>query len=124
MKGFWHIVDAVLACIILIGFLVTLSGTIIITPENSGFNRLPYTFLKGLDEKGVLRNHTVALDTQALEDEIILYSYNHSVQICDSSNNCTGSVPSSKNIWTGTYIISGNHTYDPYTVKLYIWRLE
>ena len=122
MKGFWHIVDAVMATVVIIGFLMVTTGTIIVVPEDSGFARVPYSLLRGLDEKGVLRNHTVSMNTQALENEISMFSYNHSVQICDSSNTCTGNVPSAKNVWIGTYFISGNNSFDPHTVKLYLWR--
>lgn len=122
MKGFWHIVDAVLATVILLSFLIIASRAVLVTPEETRLNRIPFTVLNGLDNKGVLRDRVVAMDAAALEGEITQFLYNYGIQICDAENNCNGTVPSAKNVWVGAYFISGNHTYDPHTVKLYIWR--
>jgi hypothetical protein len=119
-KGFWHIVDAVLASIIIISFLA-LMGRGVIAPQPQGMDALAYDLVRGLDERGLLRSHAVTLNSTGLDSHVVLHGYSHSIRICDHSGNCTGSVPAADNVWTGNYLVAGNHTYDPHSVKLYIW---
>ena len=119
MRGFWHTLDAVIACMLMMGFIVAIGRVGMVPPEDLGTKA--YVVLKGLDDQGILRNYTVNLDTDGLDTEVGIYSYNHSVRICDHSGSCTGTIPEALNVYTGDYIIAGKDTYQPHTVRLYIW---
>jgi len=121
MRGFWHLVDAVLASIILLGFVVVMGQNIAVMPQEEPLNYLAFEELMELDEQGILRDHAIAMDYAGLNSHVTLYVYNHSIEICDSSDNCVGERPEDKNVWVGTYVISGKDAYDPHTVKLYVW---
>ncbi len=121
MRGFWHLVDAVMASIIILGFVGLMSQSAILVPEIEDLNFAAFQELKELDEQGILRDYTVAMDPVGLNSEVTLYVYNHSIQICDYSGTCAGERPEDKNVWVGTYLVSGKDYYSPHTVKLYIW---
>jgi uncharacterized membrane-anchored protein len=121
MKGFWYIVEAVLAAIIILGFLLAISGKYIDQGSVSDVSLKGYSILKSLDERDVLRNYTVNLDYNGLNSEIRLFTYNHSIQICDFSGSCVGERPNITDLWVASYIISGDSQYQPYEVKLYIY---
>lgn len=123
MKGFLYMIEAMLAGIILIGFLMTLAGNNL-TLLGDDMSLRGYEILHDLDGQGILRQYAVDGNYSGLNSQIKLISYNHSVQICDQGNVCTGSMPSADNVWVGNYyIIAGEGTYEPYLVKLYMWRL-
>ncbi len=121
MRGFWHLVDAVMASIIMMGFVGLMSQTIIFTPETEGLNFAAFQELKELDEQGVLRDYAVAMDPIGLDSKVTLYAYSHTIQICDYSGTCVGERPEDENVWVGTYMVSGKDYYSPHTIKLYIW---
>ena len=122
MKGIWYMLEALLAGIILITFLVTLKAVYLsMTPQEEASTEA-YITLKELDENGLLRDYAVANDYNSLNNEISLYYYNHSVEICNSQGSCFGEKPESENVWVGSYIISGSSGFAPRTVKLYLWR--
>ncbi|UCD07908.1 MAG: hypothetical protein JSW41_03005 [Candidatus Aenigmatarchaeota archaeon] len=123
MRGFWYMIEAILAGIIMISFLLVLAV---------GYGKVPgeYVSLKGyeilhdLDQQGVLRSYVIDGNYSGLGSQIKLFEYNHSVQICDQAGNCSGSMPDAANVWIGNYyIIAGEDQYQPYLIKLYMWRL-
>ena len=120
MRGFWYIIESVLISTIVISFLMIVSAsyTSIIQPENLA--EKGYLILKGLDNRGELRNYTAAMDYTGLNSQIPIYSHNHSIQICDYEETCTGNKPNASNIWTANYIIAGDNVYQPLTIKLYL----
>ncbi len=116
-------IEAILAGIIMISFLLVLA---------LGYGKVPgeYVSLKGyeilhdLDQQGILRSYVIDGNYSGLESQIKLFEYNHSVQICDQTGNCSGSMPDAANVWIGNYyIIAGEDQYQPYLIKLYMWRL-
>ena len=121
MKGFWHLVDAVLASVILLGAVLVMGQTAVIVPEPGNTNIIAFEKLRELDEQGIMRAYVMDGDYTGLDSHVTLYTFNHSVQICDYSGNCVGERPINKNVWVGTYIVSGKDYYNPRTVKLYIW---
>lgn len=121
MRGFWHIVDAVLAAVIIIGFLTSVSRTFVITPEPESLNERVYDILQGLDDQGVLKGYAASMDASGLNSEIMFYSKNHTIEICDSAGTCTGTRPEASNVWAGSYITAGNNSYQPRLVRLYLW---
>ena len=123
MKGFWYMIEALLAGIILIGFLVMLVGNSVIIPQDD-LSLKGYEILHDLDDQEILRDYVADLNHSGLNSQIKLASYNHSIQICDQGNNCVGNIPSADNVWVGNYyIIAGGGEYDPYLVKLFMWRI-
>lgn len=116
-------IEAVLAGIILIGFLLVLAGSNLSLPRDD-LSLKGYEILHDLDYQGILRPYVVEGNHSGLNSQISLVSYNHSVQICDQGGSCVGSMPSADNVWVGNYyIIAGETDYEPYLVKLYMWRL-
>ena len=68
-----------------------------------------------------VRNFTVNNDFQSINDSIIYYVYNHTVEICDYIGACIGVKPNSTSVFVSTYIISGDYEYNPYEVRLYLF---
>lgn len=123
MKGFWYMIEVMLAGIIMIGFLVTLAGNSLSFQQES-LDMRGFEILHDLDDQGILRSYAIDNNHSGLNSQIKLSRYNHSIQICDQSNNCVGSIPTADNVWAGNYIIiSGEGDYNPRTVKLYMWKL-
>lgn len=121
MRGFWHTLDAVIAALIITSFFAVAAHTVVVTPGPENLNERAYDLLQGLDEQGILRDYVVNLDTAGLDSEVMLFAYNHSVEICDYSGACTGTAPEAKNVWVGSYLIAGKDSYNPHLVRLYIW---
>lgn len=120
MNGYLRALEAILAGIIILYFLAFIPKSL---PTHSTINPtiMAYKALNSLDNSGKLREYAVAKDYQGLNSEIKLYTYNHSVQICDYTK-CYGEVPKGENIWTGEYFISGKDSFHPYKIKLYLWE--
>ena len=122
MKGYWHLVDAVLVSLILVGFMAVIANPSISVPEPENMNEVAYELLKGLDDQGYLRPYSAAHDYSGLDSRIRFYSHNHSVQICDFGGSCYGSRPSERNVWVATRVLSGDSVYQPMVVRLYLWE--
>jgi hypothetical protein len=121
MRGFWYMIEVVIAGIILIGFLLFVSGVYANIPEQDISIR-GYSILHELDHQGVLRGYVNDGNYSGLNSQIILFGYNHSVQICDQGGNCLGNSPDADNVWVGNYMVAGDQNYNPKLVKLYMWR--
>jgi hypothetical protein len=120
LRGFWYMLEAVIAGVIIFGFLAVIGQTYII-PQQGDFTLQAYQSLKSLDEQGILRPYAAAGDWGGLNNQVRVYSRNHTIEICDSSGSCAGQKPQGANVWAGNYIISGDQTYQPYLIKLYLW---
>lgn len=114
--------EALIAGIILITFLVTLKATYLSATPEEDASITAYTTLKQLDDSGLLRSGAAAYDYDSINSEIKLYFYNHTIEICNAQGTCYGRKPSSDNVWIGSYFISGDDSYSPRTVNLYLWR--
>ena len=119
MRGFWYMLEAVIAGIIIIGF-VAVVGRTYISPQEEDISLRAYEALRELDEQGVLRSYAAVGDWGSLNSEVRIYDRNHTIQICDSSG-CVGQKPDGQNVWVGSYLTSGGQTYQPMQVKLYLW---
>jgi len=119
MRGFWYMLEAVIAGIIIIGFVAVVSRSYINTSQED-FTLQAYQALKSLDEQGILRPYAAANDWGSLNSEVRIYSKNHTVEICSTSV-CSGQKPHGDNVWVGSYLISGYQSYQPLQVKLYLW---
>ena len=120
MRGFWYMLEAVIAGIIIIGFVAAVSTSYISRPSQEDFALQAYSSLKGLDEQGILRPYAAAGDWGYLNSQVRIYGKNHTIEICGTSG-CTGGKPEGANVWAGSYIISGDKSYQPLQVKLYLW---
>jgi hypothetical protein len=119
MRGFWYMLEAVIAGIIMIGFVAAVS-TSYINPSQEDFSLQAYQSLKGLDDQGILRPYAAAGDWGYLNSQVMIYGRNHTIEICSPSG-CQGGKPEGQNVWAGSYIISGDQSYQPMQVKLYLW---
>jgi len=122
MKGYVYTFEVLLAAIMMITFLLVISfQQQDVSNVPADLDETAYDLLRSLDSRGLLRQYAAAGDYQSLNSEIVLYRYNHSIEICDYENNCAGSAPDASDVWTGTYVISGGDTYSPHIVRLYLW---
>jgi hypothetical protein len=119
MRGYVFMLEAVFASMLLVGFMLYLTETRILShssPETDLSQVLPE-----LDQRGLLRGYVYSGDIQGLESEIQIPGYQHSIQICTPSGSCTGQRPSTQNIHISTYLLAGEDSYQPREVKLYAW---
>jgi hypothetical protein len=120
MRGYIFMLEAVFASLILVGFLLYLAGSSV--PAGSDPERDFGSILRTLDLQDVLRGPASIGDLQGISDQITIPGFNHSVRICDPSGSCTGSIPEARNIWASSYFISGDGSYNPWEVRLYVWE--
>jgi len=120
MRGIWHMVESILTSVVVISFLLFISNRYLSVIQPEDIADTGYLILQGLDNRGQLRNYTVAKDYLGLNTQIPIYAYNHTIQICDYEDNCVGLVPNTSNTWTANYIIAGNDVYKPFVVKLHM----
>ncbi len=123
MRGIWHILESVMAAIIMASFLILIGSVYVVKPYPDDIALRAYSALQGMDNRGLLRNYTESLNYTGIAEMVEYYSYNKSVQICDYAGSCVGSAPAAANVWTGTYIVAGLSDYQPREVRLYIWPL-
>jgi len=121
MRGSWYTLEAIMAGIIVIGFLSVLGTSVLIRENTQVYQTLTYEILSDLYDKGQLRAYAYADDYDGL-NSLISVTFNHSIEICDYDDNCVGSKPTASDIITGYYILSGNNQYEPKVVRLYLWR--
>ncbi len=120
MRGFWFMIEAVVAGIILVSFLYFISTERIAFPEEDA-GTLAYRTLEGLNRQGTLRSAAEEGNATKIDGEVSIYAFGHAVQLCQYDS-CTGQVPSASNIWTGSYVTAGNSRYNPREVRLHIYR--
>ncbi len=121
MRGFWYTVEAIIAVVILIFFLVAI-GTTLLRGAPVDISKKGYEILKGLDEQGILRSYVENEDPEGLNSQIDLPGFNHTVQICDTNEVCVGTRPTqAANIFVANYLVSGDRFYSPHNVILYIF---
>jgi len=120
MRGVWYLIEAVISILIILIFLLALRGTMIIEPSQD-VSLTGYNLLKGLDDRGILRNYTTSNNYDLINNSIRYYVHNHSVEICNHQGTCSGYKPNATNVHVATYIISGDNFLNPYEVKLYLY---
>ena len=122
MKGFWRVMESVVAVLMLLSFLSVAGGVYFAKTEGGAdLASTGYEKLKQLDEGDGLRPYAAANDTAAINAQIELPGYNHSIVLCAPSGVCIGNYTSSKNVIVSSYVIAGNSSYAPTEVRLYIW---
>lgn len=122
MKGFWRIMESVLAVVMLMSFLAVAGGVYFAgTDGGTDLSSVGYEKLKQLDAGSELRPYAVAGDCQAINSKVDMAEYNHSVVLCNQYGTCIGNYTASKNVVVSSYLIAGNDSYDPVEVRLYVW---
>jgi hypothetical protein len=111
--------EAVIAGIIIMGFVAVVSQNYISTGQEDSALQA-YQSLKGLDGQGILRPYAAAGDWGYLNSQVKIYGRNHTIEICSLSG-CAGQKPEGPNVWVGSYLISGDQDYQPLQIKLYLW---
>ncbi len=124
MRGFWYMLEAVLAGVIIIGFMLFVGYAASGRGGGPDVSRLGYRELVRLDDLGVLKAYAASGDFGNISKLVSVPGYSHSVEICDRNGNCVGERPEGMSVWVSGYITAGNDAYSPKTVKLYLWREE
>ncbi len=124
MRGFWYMLEAVMAGVIIIGFMIAVGAMLSFSPDEKGVSEKGYQELQRLADESKLRLYASQRNYSAIEDSVRIPGYADSVEICEPSGSCVGNVPSGEEVWLSTYIVSGYSSYDPVKVKLYLRRKE
>lgn len=122
MKGFWRTMESVLSVMLLMGFLLFLGGSYLTRAGETDMSPVGYGVLKELDTSGNLRSYAASGDYSSINSKIDIPGYNHSVEICDYSGDCVGEYPEWESVIASNYLISGYNDYEPFMIKLYMWR--
>ncbi|MBI4020271.1 MAG: hypothetical protein HY367_02980 [Candidatus Aenigmarchaeota archaeon] len=122
MRGVWYALEAILAGIIIVVFLLATRSTLIQTSSPQEISIMGYSALKSLDDQGILRDYVAANDTAGLNSRVEVFGFSHAVQICDYGNNCFGSAPSAGDVFVAAYIVSGDGAFRPAVVRLFIYK--
>ena len=126
VRGFWHTIEAILAGALVITFLMVISQPVFTDPEPPDQQLFAYKRLHDLDRQGLLRDVAYFGNATALNSRVRIGHENHSIQVCDAVDACNGTAPVARNVWIGSYYISGDELDqhgEPRTleIKLYIW---
>jgi hypothetical protein len=125
-KGIMHMVEAVIAVVMILSFLIVLKSKMQPTEDTGREQAIAFEALQALDRQGVLRSYAIeedyaGLDTQA--DQAIPADFSHATRLCYAGERCVGAALPDKNVFTAGYVISGNETvFKPAQVLLHIWR--
>ncbi len=123
MRGFIYMLEAVIAGLVLVGGMMAVSVQTFAAPPQKDYQSIAIAFLRGLDEQGRLRNLTVAKNVSALAAEFLYPSHNLTIQICDHTLSCTGSIPAGRNVYAGSYLIAGDTHFNPYMITVYLGEI-
>jgi len=121
MKGFWRLMESVIAVILVMVFLASAGSVYVAKPPETGMTVRGHEMLRELDVRDELRPLAASRDYSAIDSMIDLPGYDHAVQICDFAGSCNGTYPEARNVMVSSYIISGYDEYEPLEIKLYIW---
>jgi hypothetical protein len=122
MKGFWRIVESVMAVIIVMGFLVSAGSVYFSRTDPQELVPAGYERLKDLDARGLLRPLASNGDYDGISALIDVPGYSHAVLICGFDGVCGGNYTQGSNVAVSTYIIAGYVSYGPKEIRLYMWR--
>lgn len=115
MKGMWHTLEAILAIVLVMSFLLLFSSS---RAKNIEVPDM-YEKLAELDRAGVLRQQAQAYDHSSISSEVGI-ALAHSIEVCDPDRVCRGSKVSGNNIVSASYMIAGYTGYNPREIRLYV----
>jgi hypothetical protein len=123
VKGQWRTFEAVLAGIVILLFLAALTS--VNSVPATGPPAQGYRALRAVYDEGLLRPYAATLDTGAIDASAAatgyLRGFSHAVVICNATS-CTGNAPGADTVWASSIIVSGDSSYAPAEVILYIYR--
>ncbi|MBN2102353.1 MAG: hypothetical protein JW716_05785 [Candidatus Aenigmarchaeota archaeon] len=116
--------ESIIAAIILISFLAVLSRQPIVPTYTEDMSVRGYRILMDASQKEAFRYDVYSEDFTNIISSLEIPGYYYNVSICDYSGSCNGHDPLNTNatIWASSYIFSGNGSYEPKILRLYIWR--
>ncbi|MBI2085524.1 MAG: type II secretion system protein [Candidatus Aenigmarchaeota archaeon] len=126
LKGIMHMIEVIIAITMILTFLLVLRSKLQPVEDTGREQAIAAQALKALDNQGVLRSYAIdenhlGLNTQVYS--VIPSDLNHTIRFCYSGNRCVGDTLPDKNIYTASYVITGNATYfKPAQILLHIWR--
>ena len=124
MKGFWYMVESIVAGVILISFLIVLASHETNKTYVEDMSVKGYKIFTDLSQRGSFRNYVYSDNITAIINDIEVPGYHYNVTICNSAGHCNGYEPYDidSTTWVSSYILAGNSSYEPRIVRLYIWR--
>lgn len=124
MRGIWFTMESAIACMIIGVFIIAIVAGSSFESGGPDMAEVANDILRGMDDRNVLRSSAVALDYDAINSNIDVPGYNHTINICNEAGTCVGPTPDASNIWVGSYFIAGKAAYQPLEIKLFIWEEE
>ncbi len=122
MKATLSTIEAVL------GVIVIFVGMTFIYPIREtgdvGLTTISYKCLESLDQEGLLRYYIANSLTTDLNNSVkscLPGITRFEFSICDSVDCNPNSIPSDKEIFVSSYLISGYETYDSKMINLWVW---
>lgn len=122
MKGFLHIVEAVL------GVMIILLGVIMVYPVRTKsevqLSEIGYVCLKELDQEGTLKYYVENDLTSNLNTTLrscITQIADFTFEICDTAVCNANAVPDDKEIFVSNYLVSGYETYEANLISVWLW---
>lgn len=122
MKATLSTIEAVL------GVIVIFVGMTFIYPiretSDVGLTTVSYKCLESLDQEGLLRYYIANSLTTDLNNSIkscLPGITRFEFSVCDSVDCNPNSIPSDKEIFVSSYLISGYETYDSKMINLWVW---
>ena len=120
MRGFWHMLEAIVAGLLIMLFLVAVVGRPVAKAEPRDLTQRAYEILESLERQGSLPPAADADDYASIEAAISYRAANRSAQVCKFDGTCTGPPPTAKTRWRGTYLHAGKSGYSPKEVRLFL----
>ena len=120
MRGFWHILEAVIAGMIVMLFLTTLVKQPTAGTAPKDLTEQAYQLLHGLEKQEALRTLAANNDAVGVASAVRYAAANRTAQVCDYDGACAGGRPNATQVWSGTYIFAGRNSYSPREVRLYL----
>jgi len=124
MKGAWRTFEAIAGGMLVLMFLAALMSVRYQAPQaEPGQGRSALASAFGEPEFRELASGMNATGIRALvESRGLTAGYNVSVRVCRQGGQCAGSLPGGENAWASSVLVSGDGSYSPCEVTLYIFR--
>ncbi len=125
MKGFWYMAESVIAAVILISFLVIIGNKATAPAYYADDMTVKgFSILYEASQRQSFRDKVYSSDISGILNEIGITGYYYNISICSYDGSCEGYNPRNINrtVWTSMYIFSGNGSFSPKILRLYIWR--
>ena len=124
MKGAWRTFEAIAGGMLVLVFLAALMAVRYQAPQaQPAQGRSALDSAYGEPEFRALASGMNATGIAALiGSRGLAAGYNLSVRVCAQGGQCAGSMPGGDNVWASSVLVSGDGSYSPCEVTLYIYR--